>query len=94
MNVCYVNLVKGKLGKLLYGLNKIKISFKSIWNINIIKMIKFFYFDLDEEIIKVDLIKNWMKIYRNDFFYELELNDLVFLLLKLEIFIENDIELV
>lgn len=57
-------------------------------------MIKFFYFDLDEEIIKVDLIKNWMKIYRNDFFYELELNDLVFLLLKLEIFIENDIELV
>lgn len=35
-----------------------------------------------------------MKIYRNDFFYELELNDLVFLLLKLEIFIEKDIKLV
>lgn len=27
VNVCYVNLVKGKLGKLLYGLNKIKEQF-------------------------------------------------------------------
>lgn len=57
-------------------------------------MIKFFYFDLDGEIINVVLIKKRVKVYRNDFFNELELKVLVFLLLKLEIFIENDIEFV
>lgn len=94
VNVCYANSVKGKPGKLPHGLNKIKISLKSIRNINIIKMIKSFYFDLDEEITKADLIKNRMKTYRNDLLHELEPNDLASLLSKSEIFTENDIELV